>query len=120
MTTVLRERASGPAGVGRLLAGAGVTQTLDHHLARYGSLPTPGAELIRLLDESSLSGRGGASFPTARKLAAVASAGAEPVVVVNGVEGEPASRRTARCSVRHPTSCSTEPSLPQQPWERVK
>ncbi len=93
MTTVLRERASGPAGVGRLLAGAGVTQTLDHHLARYGSLPTPGAELIRLLDESSLSGRGGASFPTGRKLAAVASAGSEPVVVVNGVEGEPASKK---------------------------
>ena len=93
MTTAAQERASAPKGVARLLAGVGATPSLDHHLARYGGLPRLGGELIRLLDETSLRGRGGAGFPAGRKLAAVAAAGAEPVVVVNGVEGEPASKK---------------------------
>lgn len=48
------------------------------------------AELLAEIEASGLTGRGGAAFPTARKLAAVAHA-RRPKVVVNGVEGEPAS-----------------------------
>ncbi len=47
-------------------------------------------ELLAEIDASGLTGRGGAAFPTARKLAAVARAG-NPIVIANGTEGEPAS-----------------------------
>jgi NADH:ubiquinone oxidoreductase subunit F (NADH-binding) len=46
--------------------------------------------LIREIEAAGLTGRGGAGFPTAVKLAAVARAG-EAAVVANGTEGEPAS-----------------------------
>jgi NADH:ubiquinone oxidoreductase subunit F (NADH-binding) len=49
--------------------------------------------LIDLVDQAGLRGRGGAGFPTGRKLRAVAAARKEPVVVVNGCESEPASRK---------------------------
>ena len=48
------------------------------------------SDLFAEIEASGLTGRGGAAFPTARKLAAVARA-RRPKVVVNGVEGEPAS-----------------------------
>ena len=86
--------ATGPAG----LAG---------HLARYGPLPPARrgrnwrAELIAEVAEAGLTGRGGASFPAARKLAAVA-AGRSPVVVANGTEGEPASAKDKVLLARSP------------------
>jgi len=46
--------------------------------------------LLREIEASGLRGRGGAGFPTAVKLAAVAKVG-KAVVVANGTEGEPAS-----------------------------
>jgi NADH:ubiquinone oxidoreductase subunit F (NADH-binding) len=49
--------------------------------------------LIDLVTQAGLRGRGGAGFPTGRKLAAVAAGRKEPVVLVNGCESEPASRK---------------------------
>lgn len=50
----------------------------------------PRAELLSEIEASGLTGRGGAAFPAAVKLAAAARA-RRPVVVANGTEGEPAS-----------------------------
>ncbi|HYK29392.1 MAG TPA: NADH-ubiquinone oxidoreductase-F iron-sulfur binding region domain-containing protein [Streptosporangiaceae bacterium] len=73
--------------------------SLREHLAKYGPLPAiggrarPAQEVLAEVELAGLTGRGGAAFPTARKLAAVATAGPHPVVVVNGTEGEPASAK---------------------------
>jgi NADH:ubiquinone oxidoreductase subunit F (NADH-binding) len=81
--------------------------SLADHAARYGQLPLAvrgSARRAALIDEigrSGLSGRGGAAFPTARKLAAVA-AGHAPVVVANGTEGEPASAKDKILLARSP------------------
>ena len=54
-------------------------------------LPRRARDQLRAeVEASGLTGRGGAAFPTARKLAAVAAA-RNPIVVANGTEGEPAS-----------------------------
>jgi NADH:ubiquinone oxidoreductase subunit F (NADH-binding) len=82
-----------PVAVRRLIAmfDAG---SLAAHRQRYGPLPQlPGRVLVDLVDQAGLRGRGGAGFPTARKLRAVADAGRRPVVVANGCEGEPASAK---------------------------
>ncbi|MFI6337351.1 NADH-ubiquinone oxidoreductase-F iron-sulfur binding region domain-containing protein [Streptomyces sp. NPDC050535] len=82
----------------RLLAPGGAPAGHATHLRRYGpvSYGNP-ARLLRTLAESGLTGRGGAAFPTYRKLVAVAEAGRRrgraPVVVANGAEGEPASHK---------------------------
>lgn len=63
------------------------------HLRLLGPLPPlTGERAIGLVQASGLTGRGGAGFPTSRKLAAVA-AGRTAVVVANGAEGEPASSK---------------------------
>jgi NADH:ubiquinone oxidoreductase subunit F (NADH-binding) len=49
--------------------------------------------LLAAIEDVALTGRGGAGFPTARKWAAVAAAAGPRVVVGNGSEGEPASRK---------------------------
>jgi NADH:ubiquinone oxidoreductase subunit F (NADH-binding) len=67
---------------------------LATHLARSGPLPSLGrGTLIGLLERAGLTGRGGAGFPTHRKLAAVLVRGSRPVVVANAAEGEPASAK---------------------------
>jgi NADH:ubiquinone oxidoreductase subunit F (NADH-binding) len=81
--------------------------SLAGHRARYGQLPLVGRGSIRreaLIEEvgrSGLRGRGGAAFPTARKLAAVA-AGRAALVVANGTEGEPASAKDKVLLARSP------------------
>jgi NADH:ubiquinone oxidoreductase subunit F (NADH-binding) len=86
---------SGPHGLPRLLAGldpAGVAMTLADHERQHGPLPRVAArELIVAVERSGLRGRGGADFPTARKLRAVAERRRAIAVVVNGSETEPAS-----------------------------
>ena len=67
----------------------------DDHLRHFGSLPLqgrrgPSTQLIELVEAAGLQGRGGAGFPTARKLRAVAGR-RRPVVLANGAEGEPIS-----------------------------
>ncbi len=84
----------------RVLAGwrPGQPVPFDEHLSMHGAVPIPGKreahDLIQTVERSGLRGRGGAGFPTAAKLRAVASAGrGRRVVVVNGAEGEPASAK---------------------------
>ena len=58
--------------------------------------------VIGRLRDAGLTGRGGAGFPTWRKLEAVATAGGTPVVVANGAEGEPASGKDRTLLAYHP------------------
>jgi len=89
---------SEPPTMPRLFAAKG--STLSEHLARFGELPSVGADLIPMLSEAGLSGRGGAGFPSGRKMASVT--GRRPVVVGNGSEGEPLSRKDAQLLTRAP------------------
>jgi len=84
---------SPPAGARRLFAAPG--PSLTQHRSCFGPLPTltHSDELIGVLDEAGLRGRGGAGFPTGRKMAAIT--GRRPVVIANGAEGEPASDKDA-------------------------
>jgi len=79
-----------PRALTRLVPG-NAPLSLDAHLAHYGRLPRGGAHLIDAAEQAGLRGRGGAGFPTAIKLDAVASRRRRSVVVANGTEGEPAS-----------------------------
>jgi NADH:ubiquinone oxidoreductase subunit F (NADH-binding) len=87
--------------------------TLAEHERIHGPLPwTPAHELIEAIELSGLRGRGGADFPTARKLRAVAGdslgggarrrRGRPSAVVVNGSETEPASAKDALLLSRLP------------------
>lgn len=74
--------------------------SLSSHLTTFGTTPAAGPDLIGTLSEAGLTGRGGAGFPTGRKLAAIT--GPNPIVVGNGAEGEPLSRKDARLLARAP------------------
>jgi NADH:ubiquinone oxidoreductase subunit F (NADH-binding) len=85
----------------RLLAGppdADGGSDLDTHLAVHGPVGLPvdddprwRAAMSRSVAESGVRGRGGASFPVGLKWAAVGRSSRRAVVVVNAMEGEPAS-----------------------------
>jgi len=93
-----------PAVNTRLLAGLvdqhgpGVRLDLAGHHLVHGPLPlrcprSDREDIVARLAEAGLRGRGGAGFPTARKLETVRRLRRRPVVVVNAMEGEPASRK---------------------------
>ncbi|MGA2319573.1 MAG: NADH-ubiquinone oxidoreductase-F iron-sulfur binding region domain-containing protein [Solirubrobacteraceae bacterium] len=88
----------------RLLAGIRAHGPLDleGHLAVHGQAPLlragrgrrareQAAGLIEEVERAGLLGRGGAGFPTATKMRAVAKARRGAIVVANAAEGEPAS-----------------------------
>jgi NADH:ubiquinone oxidoreductase subunit F (NADH-binding) len=76
--------------------------TLEEHLALHGPPPMIRGQgrrrereradgLIDEIDRSGLLGRGGAAFPAATKMRAVAGSRGRAIVLANGAEGEPAS-----------------------------
>ena len=82
--------------VEHLLAGTGGGRPLSlaGHVGVHGELPRLGArELIEEVAHAGLVGRGGAGFPTARKLTLVAAKRGEKVVIANAAETEPMSRK---------------------------
>jgi NADH:ubiquinone oxidoreductase subunit F (NADH-binding) len=97
---------TGPTGLPRLLYGLDSSagpMTLDRHEQVHGPLPDLAPhELVEAVQRSGLRGRGGADFPTARKLQAVADGRREPYVVVNGSETEPASAKDRLLLTRLP------------------
>lgn len=102
----------------RLLAGLamGRSANLNNHERGFGPLPLPPAErradrrdarryaaqLIDTVERSGLTGRGGAAFPTGRKLRSVADGPGRAVIVANGAEGEPASHKDRLLLARAP------------------
>lgn len=83
----------------RLFAAAGAG--FAAHRAEFGDLPAVTRDgLVRWLDEAGLTGRGGAGFPTGRKIDSVGSR--HPVVIGNGAEGEPLSAKDVTLLARAP------------------
>jgi NADH:ubiquinone oxidoreductase subunit F (NADH-binding) len=93
MSTTAAARRSGrrAAPVQRLLAA--IRPDLATHLAVHGPVPAPSPGLLREVESAGILGHGGAGFPLARKLSAVSARPGTSVVVANGMEGEPASRK---------------------------
>lgn len=88
----------------RLLAGITTPAqpvSWDAHLAQHGPLPPASqhrggdTRLIEMVESSGLVGHGGAGFPTGRKMRTVAAGRGRPIVVANGMEGEPAAAKDA-------------------------
>ncbi len=87
----------------RLLSHLGFGPGIEAHRALHGDLPRlSSAELTDLVGAVAIRGRGGAGFPLARKLEAVAGRGGRPVVVVNASEGEPASHKDMALALTSP------------------
>ena len=86
-----------------LVGGSVSDPGLRTHHERWGELRHQPHRLIDELETSGLVGHGGAWFPVAAKWRAVAGASRRrPVVVANGAEGEPASRKDALLLARAP------------------
>jgi NADH:ubiquinone oxidoreductase subunit F (NADH-binding) len=69
-------------------------ERLRDHVTRLGPLPKGGPALIDALVRTGLTGRGGAAFPVGLKWRAVAAGSqGSAVVIANGAEGEPHSKK---------------------------
>lgn len=81
-------------GSPRLLREAAGREGLDEYRAGggYAELAAPD-HLLEAVRQAGLRGRGGAAFPTARKIDSVRSGQGPAVVVANGEEGEPTSAK---------------------------
>jgi NADH:ubiquinone oxidoreductase subunit F (NADH-binding) len=81
----------------RLLAGPPLTagpEPLASHTGRLGPLPSVGPRFIDTLIQSRITGRGGAGFSAGIKWQAVAThSRGDAVILVNGAEGEPHSKK---------------------------
>jgi NADH:ubiquinone oxidoreductase subunit F (NADH-binding) len=80
--------------------------TLGEHIRQHGHLPScrargERADILAAVDAAGLTGRGGAGFPTARKLAA-AGVDRSALIIANGTEGEPASAKDKVLLARQP------------------
>jgi NADH:ubiquinone oxidoreductase subunit F (NADH-binding) len=82
---------------------------LAGHVGSLGPVPLPGAQVrswreafVSGLEASGLAGRGGAGFPAAIKLAVAHAGGRGGTVVVNAMEGEPASDKDKLLLIRSP------------------
>jgi NADH:ubiquinone oxidoreductase subunit F (NADH-binding) len=94
--------AAGAPGLPRLLPAATVSG-LGAHDRTYGPVRLRGETLITEVEQSGLTGRGGAAFPAGRKLRSVmARARRGTVLVANGMESEPASAKDASLLARVP------------------
>ena len=113
MTTTLAVRTAPPVRVVAhpgpvLLAGIADGPSLAAHRARCGTMPV--ADLVQVFaaaESAAVTGRGGAGFPLARKLRAVAEhagrrPGRRPALVVNLAEGEPASAKDSALALLAP------------------
>ncbi len=88
-------RQTRPAAVGQGLYGLLPPQgavDYEEFLALYGPRPRTDEGLLASIERSGLTGRGGAGFPTFRKMSAVRQ-GRRAIVVANGTDGEPASHK---------------------------
>ena len=82
---------------------------LAGHMATHGPIPVPAGRhaewpraLIASLEASGLTGRGGGGFPAWAKLASSSALGAGGIIVVNGMESEPASDKDKVLLTRAP------------------
>jgi NADH:ubiquinone oxidoreductase subunit F (NADH-binding) len=87
----------------------GYPSDLAAHLSALGPAPFPTSSargwresFLRALEASVLGGRGGAGFPAAIKLSVACAAGRGGTVVVNAMEGEPASDKDKLLLLRSP------------------
>ena len=95
-------RATWPRRLFDGVAGEGLAD-LDAHQAQWGAIPPLSPEqIIEVAERSGLLGRGGAGFPTGRKMRTVAAGSRRAVVVANGAEGEPASAKDKLLLTRVP------------------
>lgn len=84
----------------RLDAGA---ESHASHVARLGPLAHVDRRFVDTIEHSGLIGRGGAGFPTATKWRAVGQrARGNAVIVANGAEGEPQSRKDRLLMTQRP------------------